>query len=267
MTSIGNNAFDGSSYLTSVTVFATTPCTLGTDAFSNCASGLKIYVFNDLVGTYQTNWSEYSTKIMAFPSGNCGATDFESDVKWVYDEGTKTITIMKIGNTGAMADYSGDQPWNSYCTSINSVVIEDGVTTIGDQVFSGCSGLTLITIPNSVTSIGSEAFGGCSNLTTITLYSNPIIGTNAFPASTTVTMNLTANAVGDANWMTFYNHNYSFEADASTTVYKGITNGSSVSLKGCRRRRHPEIDGQPPCDDTHYGSQRRYEQQRPEGRG
>ncbi len=49
------------------------------------------------------------------------------------------------------------------------VVIPDGVTSIGDWVFSHCSSLTSITIPDSVTSIGEWAFAGCSNLTSVTI--------------------------------------------------------------------------------------------------
>ncbi len=48
--------------------------------------------------------------------------------------------------------------------SIRSIYIDDGVTNIGDHLFSDCDYLTSITIPNSVTSIGDKAFKGCSNL-------------------------------------------------------------------------------------------------------
>ena len=51
--SIGNNAFSHCSSLSSVTVEATTPPTLGSDAFSNNASGRKIYVPSASVSAYQ----------------------------------------------------------------------------------------------------------------------------------------------------------------------------------------------------------------------
>ena len=44
------------------------------------------------------------------------------------------------------------------------VVIPDGVTSIGDSVFSGCSSLTSVTIPDTVTSIGDSAFYNCTSL-------------------------------------------------------------------------------------------------------
>jgi hypothetical protein len=55
----------------------------------------------------------------------------------------------------------------SSCTSLRSITISNGVTSIGDFAFAGCSGLTSITIPDSVTSIGLVAFLECSALTTI----------------------------------------------------------------------------------------------------
>ena len=52
------------------------------------------------------------------------------------------------------------------------VIIPDGVTSIGDEVFSFCSSLASVVIPDSVTSIGKYAFAACSSLTSITVDSN-----------------------------------------------------------------------------------------------
>lgn len=54
-------------------------------------------------------------------------------------------------------------------TTITSVVLPDGLVSIGSNAFYDCSGLTSITIPDSVTSIGVYAFNGCSGLTSITI--------------------------------------------------------------------------------------------------
>jgi hypothetical protein len=53
------------------------------------------------------------------------------------------------------------------CTGLTSVIILEGVTSIGDYAFYGCTGLTNITIPNSVTTIGERAFYQCTGLTSI----------------------------------------------------------------------------------------------------
>jgi hypothetical protein len=101
--------------------------------------------------------------------------------------------------------------------------------TIGSFAFN-CAGFGSVTIPASVTSIGNNAFDGSAALTTVTLNSNPFIGESAFYSSTAVTMNLTANSAGGAYWTTFYNKNYSFEADANTQMFKAALSGTALTL-------------------------------------
>ena len=99
----------------------------------------------------------------AATSGTCG-----DNLTWKLDNGTLTIS-----GTGEMKNYSGNlnqsAPWHSNIKSIKSVVIEKGVTNIGDYAFSWCNSLTSITIPNSITSIGYGAFEACSGLTSVTI--------------------------------------------------------------------------------------------------
>jgi hypothetical protein len=83
--------------------------------------------------------------------------------------GTAPNKTLTITGTGAMTNYSkGDgTPWYSSRTDIATLVISEGVTSIGEYAFSDCSGLTSVTIPNSATSIGERAFYDCSGLTAI----------------------------------------------------------------------------------------------------
>ena len=96
------------------------------------------------------------------------------DCTWTLDDnGTLTIS----GN-GKMRDYFSTCPWG---TGIKSIIIENGVTNIGEYAFYQCTGLTSVTIPDSVTTIGSEAFRGCLNLTNITIPDSvTTIGHDAF---------------------------------------------------------------------------------------
>ena len=55
------------------------------------------------------------------------------------------------------------------CTSLNKIIIPDGVEIIRYYAFQGCSGLKSITIPKGVTSIQGSAFYGCSSLNNITI--------------------------------------------------------------------------------------------------
>ena len=50
------------------------------------------------------------------------------------------------------------------CSSLESISLGDGVTSIGHYSFSACSSLKSIAIPNSVVTVGAYAFYGCSSL-------------------------------------------------------------------------------------------------------
>lgn len=94
----------------------------------------------------------------AATSGTCG-----DNVTWTLDDnGTLTIS-----GTGDMKDYfSSSSPFYNN-SNIKSVIIENGVTNIGDYAFYYCGGLESVNIPDSVTSIGSLAFIGCSKLDSV----------------------------------------------------------------------------------------------------
>ena len=96
-----------------------------------------------------------ATTAWADDSGECG-----EGVTYYYNASTHTLTIS---GSGAMQDYD-KSPWYSYRKDIKAVVIEDGVTKIGNRAFNECSSLTSVSIPNSVTSIGKFAFLSCSSL-------------------------------------------------------------------------------------------------------
>ncbi len=117
-------------------------------------------------------------------SGKCG-----TNLTWVYDRSAYTLTVS---GTGEMQNYAYDAPWATYSDEIAKVVIDDGVTTIGqyafyccfaltdvvfgnsllsigDYAFNECSSLTAAAIPDSVTKIGESAFNGCQMMLTLTI--------------------------------------------------------------------------------------------------
>ena len=101
----------------------------------------------------------------------------EDNLTWkLYEDGT-----LNISGTGAMKDYDNDPSPACRNSNVKKVVIEDGVTSIGNKAFDSCSSLTSITIPNSVTNIGAAAFDSCGSLTSITIPGSVTsIGTVAF---------------------------------------------------------------------------------------
>ena len=66
-------------------------------------------------------------------SGTCG-----DNLNWNLDLSTETLTIS---GTGSMTDYSSslNSPWKFWRSSIKTVIIEDGVTSIGDYSFYWCT--------------------------------------------------------------------------------------------------------------------------------
>lgn len=81
----------------------------------------------------------------ATAGGTCGY-----NLTWTLD-GDGTLTIS---GTGKMKDYYPSNndttaPWGEYCSSIKSVVIGDGVTSIGDYAFQWCSKLKDIAFAGS----------------------------------------------------------------------------------------------------------------------
>ena len=110
----------------------------------------------------------------------------EDNLTWTLDaDGTLTIS-----GTGAMKDYNAaDNLSPAYMNSdVKKVVIEDGVTSIGELAFFKCSNLTNITIPDSVTCIEYAAFHGCSSLSSITIPNSVTsIGVYAFVICSSLT--------------------------------------------------------------------------------
>jgi len=73
---------------------------------------------------------------------------------------------LELYGNGEMYDFDDENPvpWADYIEDIDYVVIEEGVTVIGDNAFNGARSLTYIDIPASVTEIGASAFEGCTGL-------------------------------------------------------------------------------------------------------
>lgn len=97
------------------------------------------------------------------PSGGCGP-----NLHWELNTSTGTLTIT---GSGAMYDYDRAYKWtwDKYRDQITTVILPNGLTTIGSCAFDGCNRLTAINIGAGVTRIGEYAFWCCRRLKTVTL--------------------------------------------------------------------------------------------------
>jgi len=74
------------------------------------------------------------------------------------------------------------------CTSLESVVFENGVETIGNYAFQGCTKLTSVTFGNTLSSIGTSAFEGCTMLDNVTIPKSVVtLGSRIFANCTALT--------------------------------------------------------------------------------
>ena len=137
--------------------------------------------------------------IVRAESGNCGP-----GLSWSFSGG-----VLTISGSGDMYDYpehlhgpeSGNelaQPWFHLKPSITSIVINEGVTSIGAGAFWGCNALTSVSIPGSVQRIGFAAFADDTALGSVAI-PNGVIGEAAFircSGMRTVTIGPGVTAVG-----------------------------------------------------------------------
>lgn len=89
-------------------------------------------------------------------SGDCG-----EHVTWTLDGNTITIS-----GEGKMNNYCAAQgnptPWEDYKTQIQKVIVNPGVTALGDYAFDQCHGVTSVSLPEGLLTIGQHAFADCT---------------------------------------------------------------------------------------------------------
>lgn len=157
-------------------------------------------------------------------SGDCG----DDIVYTLYSNG-----VLELSGTGSTYNYhsKNTSPWYDYRDTITAVVIGDGITALGNQLFSRHSAIARVSLPSSLTTIGANTFHGCSSLTEICFPEGiATIGRYAFHSSglKTVYCNSTSE-----DWKLVYiddyntpliNADYHFKAaeEAVTALYSGI---------------------------------------------
>lgn len=96
--------------------------------------------------------------VNAVQSGVCG-----SGVAWTLDESSG---VLRIRGKGKMDDFPmGGAPWSEQAWQITRVVVEKGVTALGECAFYGLTVAEEISLPEGLTEIGAHALMGCDSLT------------------------------------------------------------------------------------------------------
>ena len=125
-----------------------------------------------------------------FTSFEYRITPVDGNIRWSIDGSTLTLSKAPSAESGDMRDYSYAYPqlerptweYDRAWRGVNKVVIEDGVTSIGDGAFCQNTQIRSVVIPGSVTEIGVSAFEGCTALKTVGLQGSElsIISESAF---------------------------------------------------------------------------------------
>jgi len=107
-------------------------------------------------------------------SGSCGGT-----ATWRYDVGRKTLELSGSGETEDCR--SSSQPWRVWKDDIETVLVDGGITAIGECSFYQYDKIKSVVLSEGVEVIGEYAFYKCTALNGLQLpQSLQEIGTNAF---------------------------------------------------------------------------------------
>ena len=96
------------------------------------------------------------------PTGQCG-----DNAHWNFNVETGELIVS---GSGDMYHYLSNSPFQY--TSIKNIIIENGITSVGQEAFYGCDELESVMISDSVESISFYAFTRCYGLSNITVEKN-----------------------------------------------------------------------------------------------
>ncbi|MBQ8525434.1 MAG: leucine-rich repeat domain-containing protein [Clostridia bacterium] len=108
--------------------------------------------------------------------------------EWLFDEESEALYVEGVGTLPEMT--AATSPWTEHKDTVENVVIEEGVKSIGKRGFASlpalkavefpdsleyitmrafefCTGLEEITIPGTVKTVGDQTFLECSSLKTV----------------------------------------------------------------------------------------------------
>jgi len=110
-----------------------------------------------------------------------------------------------IFEEGSLCTYIGTKAF-AYCSSLKSITLPNGITTIPSNAFNGCSSLTTVVLPNKLIAIESNAFYDCYALATINIPETVTrIGAYAFKGCSSLEKITIPNGVTEIAESTFQN--------------------------------------------------------------
>ena len=250
-------AFTNHKFLKEIT-FSESLSTIDYEAFSGCNLLRKVVFSGDypniertaflgdaFFAYYPENKKNWNEGIYTYLDGNIRWISIDEDIsnekicginlKWEYNDLNATLSIIGHGD---MFDYENENvPWNEYKNKIETVMLSEGVSSIGTHSFDGCTNLTNIYIPRTIKSIKNYALSDCTNLKSINFLAGAItISDNAFlndsftiyysPYYYSWTYNLLSNYGGtDIVWML---NGYNYDQKCGNNIFWSFNEESKI---------------------------------------
>ena len=163
VTGISNGAFSYCKNLTSVS-YPKNITKIPLYCFYDCNKLTNIYYAGN-----SSNWNALSVlEGNDIVSDSIVKLNTKAGTTWAYSDGTLTI-----GGYGRMKNYDAKTaPWYEYATDIKNIVVEEGVTGIGNWAFAYCFNVKQIDLPDSLVHIGSGAFYKCTSIKNLDIPEN-----------------------------------------------------------------------------------------------
>lgn len=156
-------------------------------------------------------------------------TQIESADSLNYEWDADNETLRISGEGTVVGNYADSKPLGSYQYQVKKLVLEDGITAIGDRAFTQFYNLQEIEFPSTLKEIGEAAFYGCDRLQTVELPDSlTTLDTAAFADCTqlaNVNLPATLKTIGQ----------YVFQGCALTTftIPDSVDNISALAFYNC----------------------------------
>lgn len=182
LTKIGDSAFVGCESLTSIAIPKSVK-SFGTSVFNNY---LKTVYFEGSEEewnaiTFGTNNTPLEQAEILFNSTGATVPDEPKDsITWSFDSSDGHLFLSGSGDM-LEREKTSDYEWYGFRSSIKSLTIGEGVTSVGANAFTGFVNLGEIIVGKDVKKIGNNAFAGCAKLSLISFVGEPSeISSSAF---------------------------------------------------------------------------------------